>query len=93
MVGTFSKTFSKSKSTISFLWFLELTWIFFEFVITPINSKFIFSLFAIFLIKSIWFLYGFIKKEPKGRTYTLTTTTKFIEYFGKDFGKKWTRCL
>ena len=31
---------------------------------------------------------GFIKKEPKGRTYTLTTTTKFIEYFGKDFGKK-----
>ena len=31
---------------------------------------------------------GFIKKDPKGRTYTLTTTTKFIEYFGKDFGKK-----
>lgn len=31
---------------------------------------------------------GFIKKEPKGRTYTLTTTNKFIEYFGKDFGKK-----
>ena len=31
---------------------------------------------------------GFIKKEPKGRTYILTTTTKFIEYFGKDFGKK-----
>ena len=30
---------------------------------------------------------GFIKKEPKGRTYVLTTTTKFIEYFGKDFGK------
>jgi segregation and condensation protein B len=30
---------------------------------------------------------GFIKKEPKGRTFTLTTTTKFIEYFGKDFGK------
>jgi len=31
---------------------------------------------------------GFIKKDPKGRTFTLTTTTKFIEYFGKDFGKK-----
>ena len=31
---------------------------------------------------------GFIKKEPKGRTYILTTTAKFIEYFGKDFGKK-----
>lgn len=30
---------------------------------------------------------GFIKKEPKGRSFTLTTTTKFIEYFGKDFGK------
>jgi segregation and condensation protein B len=30
---------------------------------------------------------GFIKKEPKGRTYILSTTTKFIEYFGKDFGK------
>ncbi len=30
---------------------------------------------------------GFIKKEPKGRTFVLTTTTKFIEYFGKDFGK------
>jgi len=30
---------------------------------------------------------GFIKKEPRGRTFTLTTTTKFIEYFGKDFGK------
>jgi chromosome segregation and condensation protein ScpB len=31
---------------------------------------------------------AFIKKEPKGRTFVLTTTTKFIEYFGKDFGKK-----
>ena len=31
---------------------------------------------------------GFLKKEPKGRTYILTTTQKFIEYFGKDFGKK-----
>ena len=31
---------------------------------------------------------GFIKREPKGRSYILTTTTKFIEYFGKDFGKK-----
>ncbi len=31
---------------------------------------------------------GFIKKDPKGRTFTLTTTNKFIEYFGKDFGKK-----
>ena len=30
---------------------------------------------------------GFIKKESKGRTFLLTTTTKFIEYFGKDFGK------
>jgi len=30
---------------------------------------------------------GFIKKEPRGRTFTLTTTTKFVEYFGKDFGK------
>ncbi|MFA5931636.1 MAG: SMC-Scp complex subunit ScpB [archaeon] len=30
---------------------------------------------------------GFIKKEPKGRSFTLSTTTKFIEYFGKDFGK------
>ncbi len=30
---------------------------------------------------------GFIKKEPKGRTFVLTTTSKFIEYFGKDFGK------
>jgi len=30
---------------------------------------------------------GFIRKEPKGRTYALFTTTKFIEYFGKDFGK------
>ncbi|MFA6064282.1 MAG: SMC-Scp complex subunit ScpB [archaeon] len=30
---------------------------------------------------------GFIKKDPKGRSFTLTTTTKFIEYFGKDFGK------
>jgi segregation and condensation protein B len=30
---------------------------------------------------------GFIKKEPKGRTFVLTTTTKFLEYFGKDFGK------
>ncbi|MFA6268486.1 MAG: SMC-Scp complex subunit ScpB [archaeon] len=30
---------------------------------------------------------GFIRKEPKGRTFTLSTTTKFIEYFGKDFGK------
>ncbi len=31
---------------------------------------------------------GFIKKEPKGRTFVLSTTTKFIEYFGKDFSKK-----
>jgi segregation and condensation protein B len=31
---------------------------------------------------------GFVKKEPIGRTYSLTTTNKFIEYFGKDFGKK-----
>ena len=31
---------------------------------------------------------GFVKREPIGRTYSLTTTTKFIEYFGKDFGKK-----
>ena len=30
---------------------------------------------------------GFIKKEPRGKTYVLTTTTKFLEYFGKDFGK------
>ncbi len=30
---------------------------------------------------------GFIKKEAKGRTFLLTTTAKFIEYFGKDFGK------
>ena len=30
---------------------------------------------------------GFIKKDPRGRTFVLTTTTKFIEYFGKDFGK------
>jgi segregation and condensation protein B len=30
---------------------------------------------------------GFIKKEAKGRTFILTTTAKFIEYFGKDFGK------
>lgn len=30
---------------------------------------------------------GFIKKEAKGRTFILTTTSKFIEYFGKDFGK------
>jgi segregation and condensation protein B len=28
---------------------------------------------------------GFIKKEPKGRTYVLTTTQKFLEYFGRDF--------
>ncbi|MDD4251053.1 MAG: SMC-Scp complex subunit ScpB, partial [Candidatus ainarchaeum sp.] len=31
---------------------------------------------------------GFIKKEPKGRTYLLSTTIKFVEYFGKDFSKK-----
>ncbi|MCX6803367.1 MAG: SMC-Scp complex subunit ScpB [Candidatus Diapherotrites archaeon] len=30
---------------------------------------------------------GFIRKEPRGRSFVLTTTTKFIEYFGKDFGK------
>jgi segregation and condensation protein B len=36
----------------------------------------------------ILFENGFIKKDPKGRTYVLTTTTKFVEYFGKDFGKK-----
>jgi len=28
---------------------------------------------------------GFIKKEPRGKTYVLTTTTKFVEYFGKEF--------
>ena len=26
-------------------------------------------------------------KKAKGRTFILTTTSKFIEYFGKDFGK------
>ncbi len=31
---------------------------------------------------------GFVKREPKGRTFVLTTTTKFIEYFGKDLGTK-----
>ncbi|MCX6801200.1 MAG: SMC-Scp complex subunit ScpB [Candidatus Diapherotrites archaeon] len=31
---------------------------------------------------------GFVKKEPQGRTFILTTTTKFIEYFGKDFSGK-----
>ncbi len=31
---------------------------------------------------------GFVKKEQKGRTYVLRTTSKFIEYFGKDFEKK-----
>lgn len=36
----------------------------------------------------ILFENGFIRKEPKGRTYILSTTTKFIEYFGKDFSKK-----
>jgi len=36
----------------------------------------------------ILFENGFLKKEPKGRTFVLTTTTKFIEYFGKDFSKK-----
>lgn len=36
----------------------------------------------------ILFENGFIKKEPKGRTYILNTTTKFVEYFGKDFSKK-----
>ena len=36
----------------------------------------------------ILFNNGFLKKEPKGRTYILSTTQKFIEYFGKDFGKK-----
>jgi len=30
---------------------------------------------------------GFIKREPRGRTFVLSTTTKFIEYFGKDFSK------
>lgn len=30
---------------------------------------------------------GFIKREAKGRTFALTTTTKFIEYFGKEFSK------
>lgn len=30
---------------------------------------------------------GFIKKEPRGKTFVLSTTTKFVEYFGKDFGK------
>ncbi|MEK6959312.1 MAG: SMC-Scp complex subunit ScpB [archaeon] len=29
---------------------------------------------------------GLIKKEPRGKTFVLTTTTKFIEYFGKEFG-------
>jgi segregation and condensation protein B len=36
----------------------------------------------------ILFENGFIKKESKGRTYILCTTTKFVEYFGKDFVKK-----
>ncbi|MDD3083885.1 MAG: SMC-Scp complex subunit ScpB [Candidatus ainarchaeum sp.] len=36
----------------------------------------------------ILFENGFIKKESKGRTFVLSTTTKFIEYFGKDFNKK-----
>jgi segregation and condensation protein B len=31
---------------------------------------------------------GFIKKEKKAKTYLLSTTPKFIEYFGKDFNKK-----
>lgn len=31
---------------------------------------------------------GFVKREPKGRTFVLSTTTKFIEYFGKDLGAK-----
>jgi len=30
---------------------------------------------------------GFIKKDRKGKTFVLSTTTKFIEYFGKDFNK------
>lgn len=30
---------------------------------------------------------GFIKREARGRSFVLNTTTKFIEYFGKDFGK------
>ena len=34
---------------------------------------------------------AFIKKEPRGKTYTLSTTTKFLEYFGKDFGKSKTK--
>ena len=31
--------------------------------------------------------HGFIRREPRGKTFALSTTTKFIEYFGKDFGK------
>ncbi len=30
---------------------------------------------------------GFIKKEPKGKTFILTTTSKFLEYFGKEMKK------
>jgi len=31
---------------------------------------------------------GFIMREPQGRSYTIRTTKKFVEYFGKDFGKE-----
>ena len=31
---------------------------------------------------------GFIMREPQGRSYTLRTTKKFVEYFGNDFGKE-----
>ena len=31
---------------------------------------------------------GFIVREPRGRSYVLRTTKKFVEYFGKDFGKE-----
>ncbi len=31
---------------------------------------------------------GFIARERQGRSYILRTTRKFLEYFGKDFGKE-----
>ena len=31
---------------------------------------------------------GFIAREPRGRSYVLRTTKKFVEYFGKEFGKQ-----
>ena len=30
---------------------------------------------------------GFIAREHKGRSFVIRTTKKFLEYFGKDFGK------